>query len=92
MSEQEENLNRVNARIGPTILQFYKQRKARGQPRFFAGDLREFVVSTKGHALAPASPDRVLRDLRKKHLLNYKVISRSQSKYEFLWSDQLELL
>jgi hypothetical protein len=90
--EQGENLDRVSRRISWAILQFYQRSKDERQPRFYAGDLREFVVSVAGHALAPASPDRVLRDLRKKHLLDYKVISRSQSKYEFVYNEQLELL
>lgn len=92
MSEQDENLERVSHRIRPAIWQFYQSKKLKGQPRFFAAELRDFVVRMVGHALAPASPDRVLRDLRRKHVLDYRVVSRSQSIYEFLWSDQLEML
>lgn len=91
MSEQDDNLDRVSARIGGAIVKFYEQRKDSGRPEFHAGDLRAFVISCVGHALAPASPDRILRDLRKRGILDYKVMSRSQSLYEFIWRDQLEL-
>ena len=91
MSEQDENLNRVSCRIAPAIMEFHEAKKTENRPLFFAGDLREFVIHKVGSDLAPASPDRVLRDLRKRGLLDYRVISRSESKYEFVWGEQFEL-
>jgi hypothetical protein len=91
MGEQDDNLERVSRRIGASIVKFYQQKKSTGRPEFYAGDLREYVVCSVGHALAPASPDRILRDLRKRKVLDYKVISRSQSLYAFVWNDQTEL-
>ena len=91
MSEQNENLNRVSRRIAPAIIQFHEAKKTGNSPLFLADDLREFVINKVGSYLAPASPDRVLRDLRKRGRLDYRVISRSESKCEFVWRDQFEL-
>jgi hypothetical protein len=74
MSEQQKQLSRVTSRIGQAILEFcYPGRQ------FHADELREFV--SKRCSVAPGSADRVLRDLRKRRLVNYKVISRKQSLY-----------
>lgn len=90
MTCQQDNIRRVSQRISRVILDFYDLRKSQRQPSFHAGDLRFYVARHIGHELAPASPDRILRDLRKRGLLDYKVVSRSQSMYEFQWSEQPE--
>jgi hypothetical protein len=76
--EQEENLNRVRSRIGHVIMEFARIYAGR---MFHADDLREYVREHYG--VAPASPDRILRDLRQRGLLNYIVINRKQSLYLF---------
>lgn len=77
--EQRENLERVSSRIARAILEFCQLHH-----RFHADDLRRFVIRETGIA-APASADRVLRDLRQHHKLDYKVVSRRESLYEVTW-------
>jgi hypothetical protein len=81
--EQGENLERVNQRIGESVLEFHD---SWGYDRpFHADDLRNFVI---GHAqVAPASADRILRDLRQRGLLDYKIVNRRQSLYQFVRPD-----
>ena len=74
MSEQQEQLTRVTSRIGQAILEFCSPGR-----QFHADELREFVAERC--SVAPGSADRVLRDLRKRRLINYKVLSRAQSLY-----------
>lgn len=78
MSEQDQHLSRVRERIAAAIVEFSSNRK-----EFFADELRAYVTQ-KVERVAPGSPDRVLRDLRQKGVLNYRVISRSKSRYELL--------
>ena len=49
--------------------------------RFHADDLRRYVARLTG-IIAPASADRVLRNLRQNRVIDYKVISRRESLYE----------
>jgi len=74
--EQEEHLERVSSRIARAIIQF-----CRDHGRFHADELREWVVKETGIA-APASADRVLRDLRQRRVIDYVCLSRSESLYE----------
>jgi hypothetical protein len=78
-NEQQENLERVYSRIARAIIAFLRKNKF-----FHADDLRKYVVAETGIA-APASADRVLRDLRQRKIINYRVINRSQSLYETLY-------
>lgn len=77
--EQNRNLDRVRSRIGRAIIAFLSSRTS-----FRADELRQYVASQAGVALAPGSSDRVLRDLRQSGLINYRVLSRRQSLYEVL--------
>jgi hypothetical protein len=77
-TEQEENLERVSSRIGRAIIDFCRAHK-----RFHADDLRKAVISETGIA-APASADRILRDLRKRGVIDYRVLSRRESLYEIV--------
>lgn len=79
--EQEQQLDRVRGKLQPMILDFYHQRLS-SEPKFFAADLRRFIASQS--LVAPASPDRVLRDLRQRRKLNYRVLNRAASQYEAL--------
>jgi hypothetical protein len=74
--EQAENLERVRSRIGRAIVAFCRERK-----RFHADELRAAVAEATGIA-APASADRILRDLRQRGVINYRVINRHESLYE----------
>jgi hypothetical protein len=74
--EQAENLERVSSRIERAIIQFCS-----AHPRFHADDLRQFVAKETG-IVAPGSADRILRDLRQRGQLNYKVLNRRGSLYQ----------
>lgn len=80
--EQRENLERVSSRIGRAIVQFCSERGA--GKRFHADELRNHVTAATG-INAPASADRVLRDLRQRNKLGYTVVSRRESLYEVNW-------
>jgi hypothetical protein len=80
--EQPANLRRVRSAIGDLVLRFAVSRLQLGAPEFRIGDLQEYVAL---HArVAPASPDRVLRQLRREGLLSYEVVSRRGSLYRLL--------
>lgn len=83
MSTQSENLARVGGAIGETILRFVENRLESMRPTFYADDLRRFVATK--HTTAPGSPDRVLRQLRRKGKLGYTVIDRASSLYKIEW-------
>jgi hypothetical protein len=78
-TQQAENLERVSSRIARAIVTFCSEHK-----RFHADELRKFVIDQTGIA-APASADRVLRNLRQRGWLDYKILSRSESLYEIIW-------
>lgn len=86
METHGENLERVSVRIAAAVKQFCREHR-----RFHADDLRNYVTEATG-INAPASADRVLRDLRQKGQLNYRLLSRSESLYEVVADPvQLEL-
>jgi len=80
MGQQAEELERVSERIGSAVLTFLLRVGTGGQ--FHAEALRDWVVS-EVHA-APSSADRVLRELRLKGAIDYKVLNRRQSLYQVL--------
>lgn len=71
---QDEQLARVGTKIGPTVLAFCGLNEY-----FHAAQLRAYVVQET--QVAPASPDRILRALRQKGLLDYEVLDRRASFY-----------
>lgn len=77
---QTAELSRISNNIRGHILAFGKERLAAGQPQFFMQDLHEYI--RRNASVAPASPDRILRQLRKDGEINYRVVSRSASHYE----------
>jgi hypothetical protein len=79
--EQGAHLARVSDRISDAILAF--QTVCGPDEQWYMDDLRLHVIREVG-AVAPASPDRVLRQLRAKRLLNYRVVSRRRSLYEWM--------
>jgi hypothetical protein len=74
----DQEFTRVRDRIAPAIIDFYEH--TGGQ--FHMDDLRRHVVRAVG-VIAPASPDRILRALRRDGRLNYVVLSRRDSLYEW---------
>ena len=80
MGEQKENLTRVSRKIAGVITAFYDIDRSR---QFHMQDLQQYV-KMKIPDTSPDSPSRILRDLRKKGVLDYKVIKRKDSLYQFL--------
>jgi len=81
--EQRENLERVSLRVAASVIRFCIERLQRGEPEFHAEDLRTWVIQETGIA-APASADRILRDLRQRGIIQYRVLSRRESLYVVL--------
>ena len=77
---QAAHLARVSAKIADAVLAFCRARLAAGRPEFHADDLLSFV-GCRVQGLAPDSPSRVLRMLRREGLLDYAVLSRKDSLY-----------
>lgn len=73
----DKDLERVRGSIADVILKFFRLQRVGG--RFFAADLHKFVVDRA--TIAPASADRVMRDLRRGGQVNYSVVSRQRSEY-----------
>jgi hypothetical protein len=85
MGEQSENIRRVGMKIGHRIVSFWQGRLASGEPQFFMQDLVDYVQAGFAPAsVAPDSTSRILRQLRLRGLIDYEVISRSNSHYRLL--------
>lgn len=69
--------DRVREKIAPAIKEY--GRTMRGQ-EFHMDDLRRYVARFVG-PVAPASSDRILRDLRQRKQIDYVVVSRRKSTY-----------
>lgn len=81
MSDDQEERARVYARIAPLIIEF---RLACLDSTFHAEELRCYVL-TRLPSVAPSSPDRILRELRLNGVLDYVVVNRRQSLYQFCY-------
>jgi len=75
-----EQLERVEASIGGIVHAFLQGRLSSGDPTFRAVELRD-VVARSTTTSAPASADRVLRELRLKGVVDYTVVDRAGSLY-----------
>lgn len=80
--EQPENLERVESRIGHIVLRFCADTILHGDSVFYMEELRRYVSRETGDTVAPDSPGRILRELRKQRRLQYTLISRRDSLYE----------
>lgn len=78
-SEQQENLERVQHKIGDLVEKFVLHRWQTGQHQFVMRDLHDFIYQRT--QIAPASPDRILRQLRLDGRCDYKVVDRRSSTY-----------
>jgi hypothetical protein len=74
--EQTRELARVTGRIAESVLLFLRRRQ--GQT-FRAADLAAFVMADCGGA--PASADRVMRQLRAQGYIDVQVVDRAGSLY-----------
>lgn len=77
---QQEELNRVKINIGELVEAFILHRWQTGQPRFYMRDLHDYILART--QIAPASPDRILRQLRQDGKFDYEVIDRQASCYQ----------
>lgn len=77
--EQEKELARVSSGIAAHILDFFRVRGVGAE--FRVSNLNDYVCMKTGGHVAPGSSDRVMRDLRKRRLLDYELVSRSKSLY-----------
>ena len=79
MSDQGEQIGRVRSRLAGAVVRFLRHRIANQVPRFTAAELRDW--STDEAHSAPGSPDRILRDLRRRGVIDYQVLDRARSLY-----------
>ena len=75
----DQDLRRVASRIELAIVTFF-DRRARLSRTFHMDELRQSVAHTCG-TIAPDSPGRVMRDLRRRRIIDYAVLNRRQSLY-----------
>lgn len=78
-AEQQANLNRVGHNIAGLVADFCRSRFREGSAEFHMSDLTTYVNARS--LIAPDSAGRILRDLRRRRVLSYEVVSRSQSLY-----------
>lgn len=74
------HLKRVSDNLEATVLSFCKRRLQQGVPSFFMASLNVFVAREHDTEVAPDSPGRILRKLRRDGLVNYTV-DRARSRY-----------
>ncbi len=79
-SRQEIELKRVKSKTSDWILEFFNAHQINEE--FHAEDLHNFVKAKAN--IAPASADRIMRDMKQNGEINYEVVSRSQSLYKKL--------
>ncbi len=72
-----DHLERVSSKIAQHIVTFCRRRVG---STFRMDELRRYVA-TRVRNTAPDSPSRILRSLRKKGLVSYRVESRKNSLY-----------
>ncbi len=80
---QSTQLKRVSSRSREAVLRFFLTRVYNKRLDFRMQDLQKFVVKQVGY-VAPDSPSRVMRMLRKGGSLNYEVLNRAGSQYRVL--------
>lgn len=73
--EQTAQIARVRGRIGQAVIEFARTRVG----EFGIEELQRFV--RERCAVAPSSPDRILRQLRREGVLDYECVSRSAALY-----------
>lgn len=77
---QQAELSRVQQRIGSLVREFVKERLATNRRQFYIRELHDYIFQKT--QIAPASPDRILRQMRLNGECHYTVLSRRESLYE----------
>lgn len=81
---QDENLERVATKIAPLVHDFCREiwsDAKRSLPQFHMVELTAYV-RRRIDGLAPDSAGRILRELRKRGRVDYKIVSRRDSLYQ----------
>lgn len=78
---QPVELARVSGVIATAILEFFRMRRIKGLHEFHADELHNWVAGHIISSTAPASADRILRELRRVGKVQYVVVNRRQSLY-----------
>ena len=78
-----EKAERKTPTIAKLVERFIRMREKAGELEFHADDLRSYVDSKLANK-TPASPDRILRDLRADSKINYIVLNRRESLYKIV--------
>jgi len=76
--EQTRQLRRVRSKIARAIMRYF-QNAAPGKT-FHLADLVWWIEWLE-IPVSPDSPSRVMRDLRQRRIINYRVVNRAQSLY-----------
>lgn len=84
--QQQEHLERVSDRIAGSIIGFFATRAVGSE--FHVDALRIHVAGECG-IVAPDSPGRIMRAMRKRGAINYRVINRAQSRYRIITKGEL---
>ena len=79
MADDRTERRRVYGKIAPLILTYASNHTGKA---FHAEDLRQYVMMFASD-VAPDSPGRILRELRLEGKLDYVVIDRRDSLYQF---------
>lgn len=80
---ENQDIKRVGLNLNQVIVEFWKQKLNSVSARFTATELRQYVQK-HNFGTAPASADRILRNLRAAKKVNYAVVNRSKSLYEMI--------
>lgn len=70
-------------RVGSKLARLIKEFCCVGR-EFHMNDLNTYIIGKSDEYVAPDSPGRIMRMMKQQGVLNYRVISRSESKYEVL--------
>jgi len=79
MSNNDEEFERVHEKIKAAIMDFHEIHRG---AQFHVEQLRRFVLQ-QIPAIAPDSPGRILRALRQEGRLDYVILNRRASLYQF---------
>jgi hypothetical protein len=77
---QAAHLDRVQSKIAAAVLAFCRMRLATPSREFTMGEL-VYYVGYQVENVAPDSPSRILRQLRREGAVGYVVVNRRQSLY-----------
>ncbi len=80
MKQQDKQLQRVVPKLQDVIIQFLKRKLKTIKQEFHAGELCIYCLN-KVNDIAPDSVSRVMRELRKRGIIDYEVIDRKNSLY-----------